>query len=195
MLGQQQTVSCALDGTFPGNTAASNTATAVRQVQTASFAGTVFQDRDRSGANGGLPQASAVEPRIAAVRITLTCTDAFGNAISRAADTDGSGNYSFTNLQPAGAGGYTLTETQPAGFDNSPASPPTSGAAAPSGGGTYARGGTAGDSVCGIAPPHCASTPAGSARSKRPPVPRSSWCTPATRSTSNSGATPSPACR
>ncbi len=201
VVGQQQTVSCTLDGTFPGNTAASNTvtvtiwarpkagfftgpylsdrtntaqvapgldaggvalsidvnpandsATAVTQVQTASLAGTVFQDRDRSGVNAGVPQAAATEPRIAAVRITLTGTDAFGNTISRSADTDASGNYSFTDLPPAGAAGYALTETQPAGFDNGPASPPTAGAAAPSAGGTYDRGGSAGDSSYGGIP-------------------------------------------
>jgi hypothetical protein len=35
-------------------------------VQRSSLAGTVFEDRDRAGANAGTPQASAVEPRIPA---------------------------------------------------------------------------------------------------------------------------------
>lgn len=53
---------------------ANNSGPAVTQVQAASISGTVFEDRDRSGSNGGVPQAAA-EPRIAGVSITLTGSD------------------------------------------------------------------------------------------------------------------------
>ena len=71
-------------------------------MQRSSIAGTVFQDRDRSGANAGTPQAAATEPRIAGVAVQLAGTDAYGNAVSLSTTTDASGNYSFTNLSPAG---------------------------------------------------------------------------------------------
>ena len=195
--GQQQTVSCVLDGNFPssvdpGNTVlvtlfarpkagfftgpyltdrpntatvspgldsitgqptsidinpANDSASATVQVQTASLAGTVFEDRDRSGANGGVPQAAASEPRIAGVAVRLQGTDAFGNAIDLGTTTNSAGNYSFANLPPAGAGGYTLTQTQPSGFVNGPVAPPTSGAGSPSiAGSIYAAGALAGNS-------------------------------------------------
>jgi uncharacterized repeat protein (TIGR01451 family) len=117
-------------------------------VQRSSLAGTVFEDRDRAGANAGTPQASAVEPRIAGVTITLTGTDAYGNAVSRAAVTDAAGAYLFNDLSPAGAGGYTLTETQPSGFGHSPANPAT-----PAVGGTYAAGGAGNSTWTSIALP------------------------------------------
>jgi large repetitive protein len=123
-----------------------NTGTSVVTVQRASLAGTVFEDRDRSGANAGTPQAAGAEPRIAGVTVTLTGTDAYGNTVSRTATTDASGNYTFNDLAPSDASGYTLTQTQPAGFDNGPAPVPTSGGSEPSLGGTYAAGGTAGNS-------------------------------------------------
>lgn len=113
-------------------------------VQRSSIAGTVFQDRDRTGANAGTPQAAATEPRIAGVAVQLSGTDAYGNAVSLSTTTDASGNYSFTNLSPADASGYTVTQTQPAGFVNGPAAPP-----APAAGGTYAGGGSAGNSSYG----------------------------------------------
>jgi large repetitive protein len=123
-----------------------NTGTGSVTVQRSSLAGTVFEDRDRSGANAGTPQASGVEPRIAGVTLTLTGTDAYGNTVSRTTTTDASGNYLFNDLAPSNGSGYTITQTQPAGFDNSPAAPPTSGGSQPSLGGTYAAGGTAGNS-------------------------------------------------
>jgi uncharacterized repeat protein (TIGR01451 family) len=123
-----------------------NTGTSTLTIQRASLAGTVFEDRNRAGTNGGTPQAAGTEPRVAGVTVTLSGTDAYGNTVSRTATTDASGNYSFNNLAPSGAGGYTLTQTQPAGFDNGPVAPPTAGAVAPSLGGTYAAGGTAGNS-------------------------------------------------
>ncbi|MBL0088705.1 MAG: DUF11 domain-containing protein [Ideonella sp.] len=126
----------------PGN----NSASVPIAVTKSSLAGTVFEDRDRSGANGGTPQAAASEPRIAGVTVTLTGTDAYGNAVSLSTTTDSSGDYLFDNLAPSGPAGYTVTETQPTGYGNSPSLPPTSGAAAPSLGGTHAAGGATGNS-------------------------------------------------
>ena len=123
-----------------------NTGTSTLTVQRSSLAGTVFEDRDRSAGNGGVPQAAALEPRIAGVTITLSGTDAYGNITTRTTTTDASGNYVFTELPASDVNGYTLTETQPAGFDNGPVAPPTSGADAPTPGGTYAGGGTNGNS-------------------------------------------------
>ena len=131
---------------------ANNSATSTVAVTRSSLAGTVFQDRDRAGANAGTPQAAGSEPRIAGVGVTLTGTDAYGNAVSVTTTTDASGNYTFANLSPSNGAGYTITETQPAGFVNSPAAPPTSGGAAPSLGGTYAGGGSAGNSSFAAVP-------------------------------------------
>ena len=129
-----------------GNNTGSSTITVLRS----SLSGTVFEDRDRTGnggSNGGTPQAAGVEPRVAGVTVTLTGTDAYGNAVSRTATTDASGNYSFTNLAPSDSTGYTVTETQPTGYDNSPVAPPASGVGAPSDGGTHTTGGTNGNSA------------------------------------------------
>ena len=126
----------------PGNDSDTSTVTVTR----ASLAGTVFQDRDRVGANGGTPQAPPLEPRIPGVSLTLAGTDAYGNVVTLTTTTDASGNYVFNDLSPSNAAGYTVTETQPAGFVNSPANPPAAGAGAPSAGGSYAAGGAAGDS-------------------------------------------------
>lgn len=125
----------------PGNNSANHTITVTRST----LSGTVFEDRDRAGANGGTPQAAGVEPRIAGVTITLTGTDAYGNAVNRTATTDAGGNYIFDHLPPSNGAGYTLTETQPAGYVNSPSDPPTSGGLQPSLGGTYVRGGSSGN--------------------------------------------------
>ncbi|MFT3665547.1 SdrD B-like domain-containing protein [Piscinibacter sp.] len=126
----------------PGNNSANSTVTVTRST----LSGTVFEDRDRSGANAGTPQAPGVEPRIAGVTITLTGTDTYGNPVSRTTTTDANGNYSFNDLPPSDATGYTITETQPAGYRNSPDAPPTAGAQAPSLGGGYAAGGSTGNS-------------------------------------------------
>ncbi len=126
----------------PGNNSADHTITVTR----ASLGGTVFEDRDRAGANAGTPQAAGAEPRIAGVTITLTGTDAYGNAVTRTTTTDASGNYTFTDLPPSNGTGYTVTQTQPAGYANSPASPPTTGGQEPSLGGTYVPGGSTGNS-------------------------------------------------
>ncbi|WCE05664.1 SdrD B-like domain-containing protein [Pseudoxanthomonas sp. JBR18] len=118
----------------PGN----NTATAPILVTRASLAGTVFEDRDRAGANGGIQQNG--EPGIAGVTLVLSGTDAYGNAVNRSTTTAADGRYSFDNLAAAGVSGYTLTQTQPTGYRNGPVDPPTAGASAPSLGGTYAAG-------------------------------------------------------
>jgi uncharacterized repeat protein (TIGR01451 family) len=123
-----------------------NTGTSTVPVTRSSLAGSVFEDRDRAGANGGVPQAVGAEPRLAGVQITITGTDAFGNAVNRSTTTDASGNYRFDDLSPSGPGGYTLTQTQPAGFVNGPISPPNAGLNAPSLGGSYSAGGPAGNS-------------------------------------------------
>ena len=110
----------------PGN----NGTTRDTNVTRATLAGTVFQDRDRAGANGGTPQAAGTEPRIAGVTLTLSGTDAYGNVLAGVtATTDANGNYSFGNLAPSDAAGYTLTQTQPVGFANGPVDPPAFGTA------------------------------------------------------------------
>jgi hypothetical protein len=121
-----------------------NTGTSTVTVQRSSLAGTVFEDRVRSGANGGTPQAAALEPRVANVTVTLTGTDAYGNVVSRSTTTDASGNYLFNDLAPSNGAGYTLTQTQPTGYDNGPVAAP-----AGSAGGTYAAGGGNGNSSHG----------------------------------------------
>ena len=130
---------------IPGNDAASSTITVTRS----SIAGTAFEDRDRAGANGGTPQAAAMEPRLSGVTVRLTGIDAFGNVVDSFTTTDASGNYSFGDLSPSNAAGYALTQTQPGSLLNSPSSPPQAGPAAPSAGGLYSRGGNSGDSGYG----------------------------------------------
>ncbi len=120
----------------PGN----DTVNVPLAVTRSSLAGVVFEDRDRAGANGGTRQSAAAEPAIANVTITLTGTDAYGNVVNRTTTTAANGSYSFANLSPSNGGGYTLTQTQPSAFSNGPIDPPTSGAAAPTLGGTYAAG-------------------------------------------------------
>ena len=120
---------------------ANDRSSATVQVLNTSLTGLVFEDRQRSGADAGTPQAAGLEPRIAGVTVNLSGVDAFGNAVARIATSGADGRYTFAGLPPSGAAGYTLTQTQPAGFDNGPASPPV-----PPTGGTYERGGGAGDS-------------------------------------------------
>ncbi|MFM7706446.1 MAG: SdrD B-like domain-containing protein, partial [Gammaproteobacteria bacterium] len=128
--------------TTPGD----NTGTSSINVTRSSISGTVFQDRLRDGANGGTPQAAAQEPRIPSVTLRLTGTDVYGNAVDSTATTDGNGNFTFNDLSPFDATGYTVAQTQPAGFINGTVDPPTSGGSEPSAGGSYARGGTSGNS-------------------------------------------------
>ncbi|RSZ35995.1 MULTISPECIES: SdrD B-like domain-containing protein [unclassified Variovorax] len=89
-------------------TGGTSTANNFGEVRAASLAGRVYQDADYSGT------ASAGDPGIAGVTVTLTGTDMYGNPVSLTTTTAAStGNYAFNNLTP---GTYTLTETQPAGF-------------------------------------------------------------------------------
>ncbi len=113
-------------------------------VQTSAVYGTVFQDRDRAGANGGTPQSVATEPRIQGVSIELTGIDAYGNGVSRSSPTDVNGFYGISDLSPSDSSGYTIREIQPVGFVNGPIDPAT-----PATGGAYARGGTSGNSTYG----------------------------------------------
>jgi hypothetical protein len=101
-----------------------------------SLAGVVFQDRERSGANGGTPQAG--EPTISGVEVRLAGQDAYGNAVALTTTTDANGVYRFDNLAPAGASGYSVTQLQPATYVNGPVAPPATGGLAPSAGGTFA---------------------------------------------------------
>ncbi len=128
---------------FPGG---NNTASSTVTVVGASLAGTVFEDRDQAGANGGTPQAAATEPRLAGVTVRLSGTDAYGNAVSASTVTDATGNFRFAGLSPSNDAGYALTQTQPAGYLNGTVDPPTAGGSQPSLGGTYSRGGLVGDS-------------------------------------------------
>ncbi|MGH8052903.1 MAG: SdrD B-like domain-containing protein [Stenotrophomonas sp.] len=117
-----------------------DTSTAPIKVTASSLAGTVFQDRDRAGSNGGVPQDATTEPRIGSVTLVLTGTDAYDNPVNSTTSTDGNGDYQFDLLSPSDARGYRIVQTQPAGFANGPVDPPVSGPLAPSFGGTYAAG-------------------------------------------------------
>ncbi|MFK0300064.1 SdrD B-like domain-containing protein [Brevundimonas sp. NPDC090276] len=87
---------------------ANNTKTETTQVAQSSIAGTVYRDDDRD-------DVIDTGEGMADVRLTLSGTDAFGNAISRTTDTVAGGVFTFDRL-PAGA--YQIVETQPAGtFD------------------------------------------------------------------------------
>lgn len=92
---------------------ANNSATNVVTVTQSTITGTVFRDRDANGQPGG-----AGETGINAISLTITGTDAYGNAVSQTVTTNASGVYTFTGLPPSNASGYTITETQPAGFAN-----------------------------------------------------------------------------
>jgi len=85
-----------------------STANNFGEVRPSSLAGLVYRDADYNGA------ASAGDPGIAGVTVTLTGTDMFGNAVSATTTTaSGTGSYAFNNLTP---GTYVVTETQPAAF-------------------------------------------------------------------------------
>ena len=84
-----------------------NTGCGTVTVQRSSIAGYVYRDLNDNGAmEGG-------ETGIADVTLTLTGTDAYGNAVNRTTTTNASGFYRFNNLSPSDASGYTITETQP----------------------------------------------------------------------------------
>jgi uncharacterized repeat protein (TIGR01451 family) len=123
----------------------SSTGSGAVTVQRSSLAGVVFSDTDRSGSNGGTPQAG--DSRIAGVVLTLNGTDLYGNPLSRTTTTDVNGDYLFNDLPPSNAAGYTVTETQPEFFTNGPVDPPVAGPNAPSiAGAAYSRGGALGNS-------------------------------------------------
>jgi uncharacterized repeat protein (TIGR01451 family) len=64
--------------------------------------------------NDGICQAG--EPGIGGVTITLSGTDAAGNAITRTAITSGTGLWVINDIPAPNGTGYTLEETQPSGF-------------------------------------------------------------------------------
>lgn len=81
-------------------------------VQKSSLAGNVYRDLNGNGIlEGG-------EPGLPGTTITLTGTDAYGNAVNLTTATIADGSYLFDNLSPAGAAGYTVTETQPAAWSD-----------------------------------------------------------------------------
>ncbi|WP_369820626.1 beta strand repeat-containing protein, partial [Pelomonas sp. Root1217] len=71
--------------------------------------GRSYYDRNGDGSAG----APASEPGIAGVAITLTGTDANGNAVSVVTSTDANGDYVFNNVAP---GTYTVSQARPAGY-------------------------------------------------------------------------------
>ncbi|MFK8115304.1 MAG: beta strand repeat-containing protein [Rubripirellula sp.] len=99
------TVATPTSETNTANNAASATTTI--DPGTSSIAGTVYVDAN----NNGIQDAG--EDPIPGVELTLTGTDTLGNAVTRAATTNASGDYLFASLA---AGTYTVTETQPSGF-------------------------------------------------------------------------------
>ena len=76
----------------------------------ASVAGYAYVDANNNGVR------DAGETAIPGVTVTLTGTDASGNAISLTQVTDASGAFLFSAVPASGPSGYTLTEFQPAGF-------------------------------------------------------------------------------
>ncbi|MFO1467451.1 MAG: SdrD B-like domain-containing protein, partial [Steroidobacteraceae bacterium] len=74
-----------------------------------SLAGQVYDDANNNG------HRDAGEPGIANVTLTLSGTDARGNAVTRSVTTGKDGHYRVADLP---GGSYTLTETQPAGYDD-----------------------------------------------------------------------------
>lgn len=92
----------------PGNNNDNGTVT----VRRSSLAGTVYNDLNDDGVQ------DAGDTGIINVQLTLTGTDAYGNAVNNTVTTDGSGNYIFNNLSVSDGAGYTLTETQPVGFSD-----------------------------------------------------------------------------
>ncbi|MBI5329154.1 MAG: DUF11 domain-containing protein [Betaproteobacteria bacterium] len=78
--------------------------------RTGSISGKVFYDKDHSLAFAGL------DTGISGVILTLTGTDLLGNAVSKTATTDASGNYTISGLLASNLTGYTITETQPSGY-------------------------------------------------------------------------------
>ncbi len=86
------------------NAAAANTPVDPRN---GTITGFVYIDANQNGIR------DAGETGIANTTITLTGTDALGNAVNRTGTTNANGQYSFTALAQ---GTYQVRETQPVGF-------------------------------------------------------------------------------
>jgi len=78
-------------------------------VPTGEISGVVFIDDN----NDGFQQPG--EAGIGGVELTLTGTDYLGNPVTRTVFTDGTGRFTFSELQ---AGNYTVTQVQPEGFSD-----------------------------------------------------------------------------
>ena len=81
-------------------------------VTESSIAGTVYNDQNDNGS------IDASEHGIAAVTMTLTGIDNWGNTINESVVTDANGDYLFDHLPTSDTNGYTVTETHPANFDD-----------------------------------------------------------------------------
>ncbi|MEO0870540.1 MAG: hypothetical protein AAFY19_01080, partial [Pseudomonadota bacterium] len=82
-----------------------NSDTEVVQITPSSLAGSVYADDND---NNTFEAAEGMNN----VTVTLSGTDAFGNAVSFTTTTDASGNFLFANVPPSDGSGYTLVETQ-----------------------------------------------------------------------------------
>lgn len=96
--------SSAADSITLTNLAASGSAGNHFAERAGSLAGAVYLDADNDGTRQG------GEAGIGGVVVTLTGTDAAGNAVNRSTTTDASGAWLFDDLLAAGPGGYTVTE-------------------------------------------------------------------------------------
>lgn len=83
--------------------------------------GNVYIDHNNNGI------LDAGEAGIGSVKVTLTGTDALGNAVNLTINTAADGSYSFTGLAP---GTYSVTETQPAGYLDGQTTSPNGGTVA-----------------------------------------------------------------
>lgn len=88
--------------------------------RTGSLSGLVYNDTN----NNGVRETS--EPVIGGVSMTLTGTDARGEAVTRTTVTLADGTYVFTDLQ---GGTYSVFEAQPDGYDDGIDTPGTAGGA------------------------------------------------------------------
>ncbi len=78
--------------------------------RSAQVAGSVYVDANNNGSQ------EAGETGISAVMITISGSDASGNAVNETTITDANGDFIFIGLPPSNANGYTLSETQPVGW-------------------------------------------------------------------------------
>ena len=89
--------------------------------RTGSIAGQVYNDSNNNGRREG------AEPPIAGVTLTLTGTDARGNAVTATAVTGADGSYRFGGI-PGGT--YAISEAQPANYQDGIDTPGTAGGSA-----------------------------------------------------------------